>query len=70
MQRGFTQEMLAEHADIDLSYEQRIERGATNLSMSVLVALASALDVSPARLLRRARLLPPRRGRPPTRPST
>ena len=43
LRRGLTQEALAERAGLDLSYEQRVERGATNLSMSVLVALARAL---------------------------
>jgi transcriptional regulator with XRE-family HTH domain len=62
--RGLTQEALAELAGLDLSYEQRVERGVTNLSMSVLVALASALEVAPSLLLRRTRLSPVRRGRP------
>ncbi len=62
--RGLTQEALAERAGLDLSYEQRVERGATNLSMSVLVALARALGVPPGLLLRKARLSTPQRGRP------
>lgn len=62
--RGLTQEALAELADLDLSYEQRVERGATNLSVRILVSLAVALGVAPSRLLRRARLKTTGRGRP------
>ena len=69
LQRGFTQEMLAERAGQDLSYVQRVERGATNLSIAVLVSLASALDVAPSLLLRKARRIATRRGRPPKRPT-
>jgi transcriptional regulator with XRE-family HTH domain len=67
IRRGLTQEALAERAGQDLSYLQRVERGATNLSVAVLFSLAVALDVSPGLLVRRARLPPPRRGRPPKR---
>jgi len=62
--RGFTQEALAERSGQDLSYLQRVERGATNLSVGVLFALATALQVPPGLLVRRASLAPPRRGRP------
>ena len=64
LKKGLTQEMLAERASQDLSYLQRVERGATNLSVGVLVALAGALDVTPAMLLRKATRVAPRRGRP------
>jgi transcriptional regulator with XRE-family HTH domain len=67
LRRGFTQEVLAERAGQDLSYLQRIERGATNLSVGVLFALSVALDVSPGILVRKARYRPARRGRPPKR---
>lgn len=63
--RGLTQEALAERAGQDLSYLQRVERGATNLSIGVLLALAHALDTHPARLLRHASLPAVKRGRPP-----
>jgi transcriptional regulator with XRE-family HTH domain len=65
--RGMTQEALAERAGQDLSYLQRIERGSTNLSARVLLALAMALDVPPSLLVRTARLAPAKRGRPPKR---
>lgn len=63
-QRGLTQEALAERAGQDLSYLQRVERGATNLSVGVLLAIATALDVPPVRLLRPATLPAVKRGRP------
>ncbi len=62
--QGLTQETLAELAGQDLSYLQRIERGATNLSVGVLFALSIALSVAPAHLLRKARLAVAKRGRP------
>lgn len=65
LRRGLTQEALAERAGQDLSYLQRVERGVTNLSMGVLFALANALGVPPATLVRKARLAPSQRGRPP-----
>ena len=69
-QRGVTQERLAELADLDLRFIQRIERAARNLSIGVLVPLADALGVDPRELLAPAELLPARRGRPkkPTAP--
>jgi len=67
LRRGYTQEVLAERAAQDLSYLQRIERGATNLSVAVLFALSVALDVAPGLLVRKARFRRARRGRPPKR---
>ena len=64
IRRGLTQEALAELAEIDVTYVQRVERAEVNLSINVLVALADALEVAPTRLLRRA-VMPARRvGRP------
>jgi transcriptional regulator with XRE-family HTH domain len=59
-----TQEGLAESADLDLRFIQRIERGSTNLSIGVLIALADALAIDPTILFRAAKLIPPRPGRP------
>jgi transcriptional regulator with XRE-family HTH domain len=59
-----TQESQAEVADLDLRFIQRIERGSTNLSVSVLIALAGALGISPTALFRQAILSPARPGRP------
>jgi transcriptional regulator with XRE-family HTH domain len=64
IRRGLTQEALAERAGIDLTTEQRIERGATNLTLAVLVALAESLEVAPGLLLRAAKVVPVPRGRP------
>jgi transcriptional regulator with XRE-family HTH domain len=62
--RGVTQQSLAELADLDQRFVQRVERGRTNMSVLVLVKLASALGVTPATLLRPARIKPPVAGRP------
>jgi len=62
--KGLTQEQLADKAEQDVSYLQRVERGAVNLSLRVLFHLARALEVTPASLLRRAKLAAVRRGRP------
>lgn len=59
-----TQERLAEAAELDLRFLQRVVRGSTNLSVVVLVSLADALDCTPASLLRRSKLAPPVKGRP------
>jgi len=60
----WTQETLAERADVDVKYLQRVERGTVNLSVCVLVALAEALGVRPSALFRSAFLPNPTRGRP------
>ncbi len=59
-----TQERLAEAAELDLSYVQRVERASVNASLAIVAALAAALGVPPATLL--ARAAPPvvKRGRP------
>jgi transcriptional regulator with XRE-family HTH domain len=63
--QGFTQEALAERAGLELRYVQKIERGAVNLGVTVLAALAQALQVPPGDLFERTRALPaPKRGRP------
>lgn len=61
---GLTQEQLAEAADIDLRFLQRIERGTTNLSIAVLASLAASLKVKLPTLLRPAKIKPAKRGRP------
>jgi transcriptional regulator with XRE-family HTH domain len=66
---GMTQERLAELAQLDLRFLQRIEAAKTNFSVSVLVALADALGVAPGSLFKKAALSPARRGRPPARRS-
>jgi transcriptional regulator with XRE-family HTH domain len=65
---GLTQEALAEEAQIELRYVQKIEAAAQGVSLDVLLRLADALDTTPDRLLRTRRKLPKRkRGRPPQR---
>jgi transcriptional regulator with XRE-family HTH domain len=68
-QAGITQEKLAELADLDLRYLQRVERGRTNRSVAVVVALADALGVPPGSLFKKAQLPEAQRGRPPARRS-
>ena len=43
---------------------QRVEAGASNVSVTLLVALADALGVPPARLLKRSTMPERRPGRP------
>jgi transcriptional regulator with XRE-family HTH domain len=64
---GLTQERLAERADLDLRFVQRVERGQTNLSVAVLVALGEVLELAPPGFFRPAELPEPRVGRPPKR---
>jgi transcriptional regulator with XRE-family HTH domain len=66
LQRGLTQERLAEAAELDLSYVQRVERASVNASLAVLAALAFALGVRPAKLLAHAKAPVVKRGRPRT----
>ena len=62
---GFTQESLAEQAGIDVSYVQRLERGVpANVTIAIIGALARALGVDVAKLLRVARPLVRNVGRP------
>jgi transcriptional regulator with XRE-family HTH domain len=61
---GLTQQVLADRADLDLRFVQRVERGQTNLSVAVLVALAGVLETEPEALFAPARLSPARVGRP------
>jgi transcriptional regulator with XRE-family HTH domain len=65
LRRGLTQEQLAERADLDLRFVQRVERGQTNLSVAVLVALSTVLEVRPEQLFKAAKVGKARVGRPP-----
>jgi transcriptional regulator with XRE-family HTH domain len=64
LERGLTQERLAELAEVELRFLQRVERGVYNFGVAALVDLADALDVQPGLLLEAARLPPVTRGRP------
>lgn len=50
--RGWTQEMLAERADIGTMYLGEIERGIKAPSMKVFIKLLNALDISADYVLR------------------
>jgi transcriptional regulator with XRE-family HTH domain len=65
--RELTQEQLAEKAELDIRYLQKIEAASIHFNVGVLVILADALEVKPGILLRRAELPEPVRGRPPAR---
>lgn len=52
LQKGWTQEVLAEKADIGVIYLGEIERGLKMPSMNVFIRLVTALDVSADYVLR------------------
>lgn len=52
MQRGVSQEALAEQADFHRTYISQLERCVTNISIDGLERLAQALDVDVVELLR------------------
>lgn len=49
-QLGFSQEQLAERADLHRTYVSDVERGARNVSLDIIQRLAGALEVSMCRL--------------------
>jgi len=51
LQKGLSQEKLAELADLHRNYVGGVERGERNIALLNIVALARALHVKPARLL-------------------
>jgi transcriptional regulator with XRE-family HTH domain len=54
--RDISQEKLALIAEVDRSYVGRVERGDNNAAVLTLFRIASALDVSLAKLMQRAGL--------------
>lgn len=48
---GLTQEKLAEKLDISLSFQSRLERGATKISFEKLIQTAEYLNVSVCQLI-------------------
>lgn len=65
--RGLTQQQLADSADVDIRYLQKVEAAQIDFGVSFLVVLADTLEVKPATLLRPAKLTKPSRGRPTKR---
>jgi transcriptional regulator with XRE-family HTH domain len=49
---GYSQEVLAEYAEVHINYVGRLERGLANPSLLVLRALARALGITAAELIR------------------
>lgn len=46
IEKGFTQEELAEHADLDRTYISLLERGKRNPSLICLLTLCKALKIN------------------------
>jgi XRE family transcriptional regulator, regulator of sulfur utilization len=51
LERGLSQERLAEAAGLSQRYLSVLERGENSPTLNVIVRLAAALDLSPAELL-------------------
>jgi transcriptional regulator with XRE-family HTH domain len=64
LERGLTQEALAEAIGLELRSFQRIEAATANPSLAVLVNLADVLGVKPGALLEKAERIEIKRGRP------
>ncbi len=66
VERGLTQEALAAAAALEARYVQRIEAADANPTVTVVAALAAALDVDIRTLFEPAEPEPRRVGRPST----
>lgn len=54
--KGISQEKLALKAEVDRAYVGRVERGDNNAALLTLHRLAQALDLTLAKLMRKAKL--------------
>ncbi len=50
---GFSQELMAEKADVDRTFISQIERGIRRATLTTLCKLADALEVAPSTLVAR-----------------
>lgn len=50
LERGWSQEILGEHAGLHRNYVGGVERGERNLGLDNILALAAAFEVPPAAL--------------------
>jgi transcriptional regulator with XRE-family HTH domain len=66
--RGMKQEELAHAASLGAVHLRNVERGTENITIATFIAIADALKVRPAYLLRPATLPPLKAGRPKKRP--
>ena len=56
LEKGWSQEAFAVHAEIDRSYAGGIERGEHNLAIINIIKISTALGISAAKLLENAQL--------------
>ena len=64
---GLTQQELAERLGVSIQYEQRVESGQANLTLTSLARWCAMLRVHPRVLFDAPTTPPPPRGRPPGR---
>lgn len=69
LRAGITQEDFAEAAGLDVRFVRRVEGATVNLRFDTFIRLADALGIEPGQLLRRAKPVARRSGRPKTKPT-
>ncbi len=63
--QALTQDQLEELSFLDVRFIRRVERGVVNLRFDTFIRLAEALGVEPGELLKPAKQIPAKPGRPP-----